>query len=231
MKKEIINMQKLIDMGDLLSTDFNELHKKLKEIETDLEYELYVYFINEKYNELKNNLSWSQRIINTLKKKIKSNTEKSAYYIGYLNGVTTFCNKLANYHSLKEDQEIQIEALYNDGKASQILNFIYNKKIVQHKQIVKHYGDYSNQVLNYLNQLNYITKTKRGKYTFYSLTPIVIKFIEKKTLNQNYDIYFKSLKKELSFELENLSKKTFNEQEYSKYNIKEFNDERIRNYI
>lgn len=191
---------------------------ELKKIIDESEVMFYDYYLNDSLEDLHNEVRLGKKVINKLKKKLNTPDMKSSYEIGVLSGIIRTYQKLLSHQLIENEKEYQLHVLFKSKKTKNLIEYIYNKKIVNTKDIINIYGEYSYEILKKLVKEEFIEKEKYGKNTFYLLTNKSKKILDENIGEKEYDIIeSESLYKEKVVFKSKIN--SYNQNKYNKYEV------------
>lgn len=157
------------------------------------------YYQEEKVKQLHQELRITRKMLKKLKNNI-TDEQMSFYILGTLEGILKVYSVLLDEKLIDNDINHQLDILLSNQKPRYILEYINKKRIVQNKDIVSQFGDYSHEVLKKLIQYQCICKEKKGKNVYYMLTKTGKKYIDEKQLDKEYMIYYKETMRKIESE-------------------------------
>ena len=157
------------------------------------------YYQEEKVKQLHQELRITRKMLKKLKNNI-TDEQMSFYILGNLEGILKVYSVLLDEKLIDNDINHQLDILLSNQKPRYILEYINKKRIVQNKDIVSQFGDYSHEVLKKLIQYQCICKEKKGKNVYYMLTKTGKKYIDEKQLDKEYMIYYKETMRKIESE-------------------------------
>ena len=119
------------------------------------------YYQEEKVKQLHQELRITRKMLKKLKNNI-TDEQMSFYILGTLEGILKVYSVLLDEKLIDNDINHQLDILLSNQKPRYILEYINKKRIVQNKDIVSQFGDYSQEVLKKLIQYQCICKEKKG---------------------------------------------------------------------
>ena len=174
--KKMKNVTIYITKNELEHLNNAELLERLSAILEETQITFYNEYIHKQFTELNSELNMGLKFINNIKKIL--HIENNEIYIsGQIDGMISTYVHLINEQLKKKELHYQLNSYLSNTKPREILSFIYDKHIVQNKEIAEKYGNYSNEVLKKLLQLDCLTKTKGNKTSFYSVTETGIEYM------------------------------------------------------
>ena len=157
------------------------------------------YYQEEKVKQLHQELRITRKMLKKLKNNI-TDEQMSFYILGTLEGILKVYSVLLDEKLIDNDINHQLDILLSNQKPRYILEYINKKRIVQNKDNVSQFGDYSHEVLKKLIQYQCICKEKKGKNVYYMLTKTGKKYIDEKQLDKEYMIYYKETMRKIESE-------------------------------